>query len=337
MIDERDLFARAAERFDPPRDAYERFQRREDRRQHNRRAGTIVVAIVLMAIVFGGIARAIEGARRERPVAPAPSAGIFDPVRGWIAYFDPSVGHVQAVDPSGGVPPVDLPGDSPPLAWSPDGAHLLLRDGSVVNPDGSITQAVPKGLSQGSFSPDGKQILFQGSKGLYVTPVDGTGQPQLVVRNDPGAPQFLFAEWSPDGSTVAYWATLHGGWGIWLMRTDGSDRREILDLSGGRVGEMSPLAWSPDGTTLAFAIDPFSGSANPSSVGVVNADGSGFRMLTDRDGGWGPVWSPDGSRIAFVRNDLRVYTMTRNGHDIRRARDAVADWWQIAWNPLTPL
>jgi Tol biopolymer transport system component len=100
---------------------------------------------------------------------------------------------------------------------------------------------------------------------------------------------------------------------------------------------MSPLAWSPDGTTLAFAIDPFSGSANPSSVGVVNVDGSGFRMLTDRDGGWGPVWSPDGSRIAFVRNDHRVYTMTRDGHDIRWVRDTVADLAAIAWSPLTAL
>src|SRR6476620_3718470 len=142
MIDERVLFARAAERFDPPRDAYERFQRREDRRQRNRRAGTIVVAIVVMAIVFGSIARAIGGGQRERPVTPAPSAGIFDPVRGWIAYFDPSVVPVSAVDPSGGVPPVDLAGDAPPLAWSPDGAHLLLRDGSVVNPDGSVVRVV---------------------------------------------------------------------------------------------------------------------------------------------------------------------------------------------------
>jgi WD40 repeat protein len=197
-----------------------------------------------------------------------------------------------------------------------------LRDGSVVNPDGSITQAVPKGLSQGSFSPDGKQILFQGSKGLYVTPVDGTGQPQLVVRNDPGAPQFLFAEWSPDGSTVAYWATLHGGWGIWLMRTDGSDRREILDLSGGRVGEMSPLAWSPDGTTLAFAIDPFSGSANPSSVGVVNADGSGFRMLTDRVV---PGREPDRvrpQRPSRVHDDAQ---RSRHPSGARRGRRLVAD------------
>jgi dipeptidyl aminopeptidase/acylaminoacyl peptidase len=78
------------------------------------------------------------------------------------------------------------------------------------------------------------------------------------------------------------------------FRTDIDDRIEL--------GVGKP-AWSPDGTRIAF--EHFGdGQVLPSRIYVMNADGSDVRRLTARgdttqDGESDPVWSPDGSRIAF--------------------------------------
>jgi hypothetical protein len=73
---------------------------------------------------------------------------------------------------------------------------------------------------------------------------------------------------------------------------------------------------------------------------VVNVDGSGLTRLTDDPGGdWSPVWSPDGSRIAFTSDrtgDPEVWSMAADGSDQRnltRNRTTVDGQWGISWSP----
>src|SRR5262249_25000571 len=74
VIDERDLFVRAAERFDPPADAYLRFQQREDRHQRYRRVGAVVVGIAVVVALAGGFVAAWRGAQRQKPITtPRPT------------------------------------------------------------------------------------------------------------------------------------------------------------------------------------------------------------------------------------------------------------------------
>lgn len=88
---------------------------------------------------------------------------------------------------------------------------------------------------------------------------------------------------------------------IYVMNADGTDVRR---LTSGAEKNVDPT-WSPDGTRIAF-------SSNRAADGkfhiyVMNADGSGVTQLTARIYGTSvnfvgdakPVWSPDGTRIAF--------------------------------------
>jgi TolB protein len=91
--------------------------------------------------------------------------------------------------------------------------------------------------------------------------------------------------------------------GMWVAEPDGSDERLLVD----REGPEGNPSWSPDGRLLAFtAPDPEpapNGLMDRTAIFVVAADGSGLRKLTDAQPGeypGPPVWSPDGSRIAYT-------------------------------------
>lgn len=66
MID-RKLIETAADRFDPPADAFERFTRRHGRKRRNRRIATAVLAMVVAAAAIGGLAKTFFAG----PIRPA--------------------------------------------------------------------------------------------------------------------------------------------------------------------------------------------------------------------------------------------------------------------------
>ncbi len=83
---------------------------------------------------------------------------------------------------------------------------------------------------------------------------------------------------------------------LWVSNEDGTDAHELLPDRPGRQGVV---AWSPDGRQLLFSED------SAGSAGLMLTDGSGSepRPLCDGpcSGFDGVVFSPDGSRLAFVR------------------------------------
>ena len=254
-------------------------------------------------------------------------------------------------------------------AWSPDGRRLAFKTtqfGSnnlaVINADGTgetlLTRTFRFSEGQPAWSPDGTKLLYRRTPenplvqnaDIWVLDIDQSA-------NDPTQPvthQVLartgderYPSYSPDGTKIVFRGDLDlaepsGDEEIYVMDADGTNVRQLTDN-----GDFdSAPAWSPDGTKIAFekaAAGTFvpgvpaepGKEAEEKDIYVMDADGSNVRQLTDSPGlDEGPVWSPDGTKIAFSSDrdgQQELYVMNADGTNPRRltdnpARDESPDW-----------
>jgi Tol biopolymer transport system component len=91
------------------------------------------------------------------------------------------------------------------------------------------------------------------------------------------------------------------------------------------------------GTVRPTSIAAQASLENLAEVYVVNADGSDLANLTgDAMAGWYPSWSPDGTRLAFVRGpypDAALAVMNADGSGQARLADTPGDEFRPAWSP----
>jgi Tol biopolymer transport system component len=195
-----------------------------------------------------------------------------------------------------------------PLQWSPDGTTIAFTvDASALGEgccpvdlwlaraDGGGTRMLVADGSSPSWSPDGLRIAFTSSRDgndeIYVINSDGSGLKRLTER--PGF-RDLAPRWSPDGTTLVFETqVISTSFEIAIMDADGTG---LMNLTGGRASEGSPV-WLGNGAKIGFEAD--------GQIGLMNPDGSGRTIVTDVEGmHFNQVaWSPDGSQVAFVKND----------------------------------
>lgn len=166
--------------------------------------------------------------------------------------------------------------------------------------------ATPSGCgeSAATASVDGAHLIFVRVCGtddegtLYRVNLDGRDLIRLspnevsVEGGDLGSP----ADWSPDGSMVAFAAFVPSAdsSALYVANADGTGLRRIVSTDVGAVTAM----WSPDGQWIAFT----SRYRSHAQVWLTHPDGSSMRRLTDGADGTDsvdPVWSPDGTRLLF--------------------------------------
>jgi Tol biopolymer transport system component len=121
---------------------------------------------------------------------------------------------------------------------------------------------------------------------------------------------------------------------IWVMRVDGSNRRQVTSAGG---HDFDP-SLSPDGRRVVFRTSRGHYAPDPTGTGVegimvADVDGSREREIQPRRGGLFPDWSPDGRRIALstLRADgtETILTMNPDGtnvHDTGVVGGECAEW-----------
>ncbi len=102
----------------------------------------------------------------------------------------------------------------------------------------------------------------------------------------------VLPSWSGDGSTVAFTGVYNGTQGIYLVDTVGTNLRLLVS------GSVSGCSWSPDSKWLAYHASD--------GMYKIKANGDSATRLTNSSTDVYPSWSPDGRRIAFVRQNYGV-------------------------------
>ena len=228
-----------------------------------------IVGVLLVALVGAGVSDAVETQTGPRLA---------------LTWLNESRSELVTVDPSG------------------SDQHL------VVDGHGPVQ---PFAISPSSWSADGNRLAFIGipSEGkfrfdIYTRAVDGGDV--LWVPGTRGGTQPLL---SPDGHTLAFTRFKPGKEG---KKQTGPPESAVwlADLAGGVVRRITPRmprvsdtgsSFSPDGSTLLLTRTV--GTGAPAAVSI---DLSRGRATTIAERAADPVYSPDGSRIAFGRVPWRA-------------------------------
>lgn len=193
-------------------------------------------------------------------------------------------------------------------SWDFDGTFDIFE----ANPDGSDLKRITtaKGYdAEGSFSPDGKQIVFcsnrSGAKNLELYIMDRDGGNARKLTDAPGCynggPFF-----SPDGKRVIFRADRDkkDHLQIYVIDADGKNERKLTnDLNWVQWGPY----WHPDNKHIIYA------AADHSVAGRPNYDlywmdvetGKKARITSAPGADVLPVFSPDGKKL--------MWTSTRDG------------------------
>lgn len=197
--------------------------------------------------------------------------------------------------------------------------------------------SLPGNQRDPAISPDGTRVAFvwNGGSGdaysLYVQLVDS--ETALRLTKEAGVEDRVPA-WSPDGQKIAFTRSTAAGCRILVVHALGGAEQALAPCGD---PDYRRLAWSPDGAWLAFARR---NPASPLSIELLSLGTGQRRTLTHPPAGIlgdsSPAFSPDGHRLAFVRNltdsvnDL--YTIRLDGSDPRRLTFDNRDTMGLDWS-----
>jgi TolB protein len=202
-----------------------------------------------------------------------------------------------------------------------------------VDADGSNLARLTDGMDP-SWSRDGSQITFSRWRtpwGIYTVNADGSNEKLVFSSNVARAPV-----WSADGTQIAFYFSTEGWTAPWRECIEGFGcftiippmRQDewhlgVVDVADGYLHQpyndrfsFSP-SWSPDGAWLVY--DGGDHGALPTTqhgLCTTTVEGPNNSVLTNNVHDHFPVWSPDGTSIAFMHwqhDHWEIYVMNADG------------------------
>ncbi|MFL5832566.1 MAG: TolB family protein [Solirubrobacterales bacterium] len=266
-------------------------------------AGLILAAIVLVAIAAPAVAEA----------PPGPRLAVVRATRGH--GIELVTVNAKGTRPSrlagGGRRARPLLDFFSPISWGPSGADLVFA-GIIGFRDGDGADPIQKLFS---LRADGSGLASipgtEGGEGPVVSP---DGHTLAFTRR--------IQEPSPTRIGGKYWEEGFDGSSIWTVDLAGGPRRQLTPWRSGVRYVAS--SFSPDGSTLLATVeDELRSEPQP-----VIMDLGGQILERVYDDGSSPVFSPDGKRIALIREtedfvsgsgeDSDLYVINADGTGLRR-------------------
>jgi TolB protein len=188
-----------------------------------------------------------------------------------------------------------------------------VRDLRYYNQAASVNQA-------GSFTPDGKQIVYASSAGtgrccrIFAANLDGTGYRPISASSAIEVEPKVNPK---TGRDIVFSSGRSGPQQVYRMSMDGADLERLTP----GTGEASNASWHPDGQRIAFAWTQgyATGAFNIFTMNVATKE---YVQLTHGDGkNENPSWAPDGVHIVFAKTrgkSSQIYTMLADGLQVQQ-------------------
>jgi Tol biopolymer transport system component/DNA-binding winged helix-turn-helix (wHTH) protein len=262
-------------------------------------------------------------------------------------------------------------------AWSPDGATIAFQSDGLMDLAATAPAAAPPsslflvpagggspvpltrpGSPEGghgapAFSRDGKTVLFatwalhRGSEIWSVSRQDGSRQRVMPRERNQVGQSFYYDPVSSSRGDWIYFAATSGTWlnaSIWRIRVPpaaGGSWGEPEQVTSPGSASLRQIAISPhDGATLAYAALSTASNIWSLPIDARSATVAGPAALLTRAAGCRnttPVYSPDGTHIAFVScragGNTNVWLMDPDGQNARQLTENPAGVSDPGWFP----
>ena len=164
--------------------------------------------------------------------------------------------------------------------WSPDSMRIIFS-----RPYKSTPESVEK---------EGESTTFFGIWMVDIT----TGETSEIIP-PPSKSPLTNPDWSPDGAWIKFYESGYFD-GLGALMTGYNDTGTIYTWFGTTSVWPGYSDWSPNGSRLVFDEVPFSGFSG-AGIYIASPKGENIRKVYANDGmlATKPIWSPDGSTIAF--------------------------------------